>query len=312
MKDFKTYLTREKFVLYDPELGEEDESATTALSNRMHVHLNNPKKKTSENFVIRAHNMHSCARFAARILNSFNSDGPLLTRQIPFDWDHAWNAIVNDYEYAFNPDRWVCVYNNGEILYQKGQHHDFLDVIEACDHINDKDYDYAVPIAEKEFQRISGEAVGIRYDANVALVIDFSSDKGYCGIILRAADKVTKFNFLVAKKTDRDINVAQCIASAAAFLEGIQLAFMTGMNIEKIRVGIIKRLTKEEKQNREAKRRLTRLDAEIANMENELIVNYRPEKPDFYAIQADAEAIAQKMFAKKKPATPRSKSAKNH
>ena len=75
------------------------------------------------------------------------------------------------------------------------------------------------------------------------------------------------------------------------------MAFMVGMNQEKIRLGLIERHSKEEKQHREAQNRLRILNAEISNFESSMAVNYRPEKPDFFHIVGDAEKIAQKMFA---------------
>ncbi len=86
------------------------------------------------------------------------------------------------------------------------------------------------------------------------------------------------------------------MSAAAAFLEGIQLAFMIGMNNIKIQLGIIERLSKDEKKNREAIRRLSRLSAEIANLENSFDVRYRPEKPEFQHTIMDAEKLAMKVL----------------
>lgn len=311
MKTLSSRLVREKFVIYDPDIDTDDESAVIALSNRMEIELRNKAGDLVETLVVRAQNMHSCARLGARIVQSFKIGGSVLNRGTPFDWDVAWDAIVNDYEYAFNPARWVCIYAGGRIVYQKGEHHPLLDLIEKCDYENPDEYDFSVPMAEKAFQK-TGKTVSIKYNANVALVVNIEGTRARCGVILRGPDRTTTFNFIAEEeKADHPLNIAQCLSAGAAFLEGIQLAFMTGTNVEKIRVGIIARLSKEEKQHREAKKRLSRLLAEIDNLESTFSVRYRPEKPDFQAIQADAEAIAQKTFAKKDKMPPRSKSAKN-
>lgn len=310
MKTFNSQLTREKFIIFNPDKDPDGLDATIALSNRMAVPLTNKAGELVETIIVRAQNMHSCTRFAARIIQNFQISGSILKRHKPFDWDKTWNSLVNDYEYAFNPERWVCIYAEGEILYEKGNRHALLDVIEKCDHENPDEYDFSVPMAEENFKK-KGKSLKIKYDANVALVTSFEEGQGRCGIILRGPDRTTTFSFLIAPGSSKDVNIPQGISASAAFLEGVQLAFMTGMNVEKIRIGMIKRLSKEEKQNREATHRLSRLNTEIANLEAELKVRYRPERPDFTLIQTDAEAIAQKMFKKKDTLPPRSKSAKN-
>ncbi len=90
------------------------------------------------------------------------------------------------------------------------------------------------------------------------------------------------------------------IGRVAAFLEGIQMAFMVGMNEEKIRLGKIERHSKEDKQTREGRLRLGRLDAEISTLEGTFDVRYRPERPDFQDILADAEKLAKTTMAKPK------------
>lgn len=90
------------------------------------------------------------------------------------------------------------------------------------------------------------------------------------------------------------MNIPQALGACAGFLEGVQLAFLVGMNTHKICVGWIERFSKEEKQTREGKHRLSRLRAEISNLESQFNVRYRPEKPEFHHIMADAESFAQK------------------
>ena len=69
-----------------------------------------------------------------------------------------------------------------------------------------------------------------------------------------------------------------------------------GTNNEKIRLGIIERHSKEEKQTLEGRRRLSRLSAEIANLEQAFEVRYRPEKPELPHIVMDAEHQARGKF----------------
>lgn len=287
-------LLREKFVIID-----KDASAGTpsvvALSNRFVVELRDKKDDLIEVFIVRAHNMHLTLRMAARIVNEFQNRGPIGNRADGYDWEKAWDSIVNDYEYAYNPQRWMAIYHHGKCVFSSGDHHPFLDMIEKCDTENDKDYDYAVPLAE-EMLKQTGKNLRVEHDANVALSVDIKKTQARCGIILRGANRTTTFSFSAEKKGETPLNTAQCLGSAAAFLEGVQLAFAMGMNTEKIRIGIIERHSKEEKQTREGKQRLNRLTGEIAALEAAFDVNYRPEKPEFHHILMDAEQLGQKIL----------------
>lgn len=294
MNEFHSSLLREKFTIQDSTASSGDQEPIIALSNRLIVELTGQKKAHKEIFIVRAQNMHSCVRMAARILKSYKTSGPLMNRTKPFDWEAAWDVIVNDYEYRFNPHRWVAVYHNGRILFQAGEHHLLLDVIEQCDAKNAHRYEKAVPMAEDAFKK-AGKVVKIEYDSNVALVINLAPKQGRFGVIMRGPNRTTTFNFSINAKKD-PLNYAQCLAAAACFLEGVQLAFMVGMNNIKLYLGIIKRHTNEEKQTKEAGRRLGRLNAEIANLERAYDVHYRPEKPEFGVIVTSAEQLGQKIL----------------
>jgi len=58
-----------------------------------------------------------------------------------------------------------------------------------------------------------------------------------------------------------------------------------------------KKNSPEDKQTKDAQRRLGRLNAEISNLESAMDVNYRPEKPEFYKILSEAEDLAAKVIA---------------
>lgn len=294
MSEFHSSLLREKFSIHDSDPVSHEQKSIIALSNRLIVELKGQKKEHTEIFVVRAQNMHSCVRMAARILKSYKTSGPIMNRTKPFDWEAAWDAIVNDYEYRYNPDRWVAIYHAGRIIFQAGEHHMLLDVIEQCDAKNAHHYEKALPMAEDAFKK-AGKVVKIDYDSNVALVINLSPKQGRFGVIMRGPNRTTTFNFSLTAKKD-PLNYAQCLAAAACFLEGVQLAFMVGMNNIKLFMGIIKRHTTEEKMTKEAGRRLGRLNAEIANLERAYDVYYRPEKPEFGAIINSAEQLGQKIL----------------
>jgi hypothetical protein len=302
MNFFSASLLREKFVIYDPHKGMADHKSTvTALSNRFVAELYNNNGTLVETYIVRAQNMHSCIRMVVRILQTFHQSGPIASRPEPFKWQQAWEQIVNDYEYAYNPARWVAIYHKGKCVFTTGQHHPLLDMIEKCDHENDKDYDYAVPLAETMFVQ-TGKSLKIEHDSNVALSTHFEANTGRLGIIQRGSNKTTTFTFTAQpKKAGQTLGIPQCLGGAAAFLEGIQLAFLVGMNTEKIRLGIIERFSKEEKQTREARQRLVRLGTEISDMETAFSIHYRPERPDFHHLVMDAEKLGQKVLVPPPP-----------
>lgn len=290
MASFNTALLREKFTISDPFAKTmQAREPVIALSNRVAIELTTKDKKRTESFAVRAHNMHLAVRATARILQTFENTGPILNRNTPYDWSAAWDSIVNNYEYAYNPGRWIAIYSQGKLVFESGEHHPLLDVIENCQHENQGVYDESITMAE-QVVKDAGKDVRISYDGNYALVVDANNTEGRFGIILRGADKKTTFNFS-AKVTEKypKLNIPQCLAVAAAYLEGIQLAFMVGTNNEKIRLGIIPRHSKEEKQTLEARKRLGRLNAEISNLEGSFEVRYRPEKPVLPHIVIDAE-----------------------
>ena len=300
--EFQSSLLRERFIIHDPDSTRSDNSSITALSNRMVVSLQKDADTPAEEYIIRTQNMHSCIRLTSRIIHSFNIGGSLLNRAKPYDWEATWEPVVNDYERVYNEERWVCVYHRGKVVFESGERHPLLDLIEKCDFENDKDYEYAIPMAEDAFKQ-TGKVLKLDYDANVALTLTFDGGEGRCGVILRGANGTTTFNFKTSPKNDEALNIPQCISASAAFLEGIQLAFMIGFNIFKINVGILDRNAAEDKQTKEAQRRLGRLNAEISNLETVANVRYRPEKPELYRIVTEAEELASKTIEvpKKEP-----------
>lgn len=294
MQNFSSSLLREKFIIYDPEKGVTNKKSTVvALSNRFVVDLRDARGLLGETYVVRAQNMHCAVRMGARILQAYQQGGPIAHRAISYDWQSAWDSVISDYEYAYNPQRWVVIYHLGKSVFSFGDHHPLLDMIEKCDHENNKDYDYAVPLAETLFEQ-SGKNLKIEHESNVALSVSFENNQGRVGIIQRGPNKTTTFTFTAHAKPDQNLRIAQCLNGAAAFLEGIQLSFMVGMNNEKIRIGKIARFSTEEKQTRSALGRLKILSTELSHLEDTLLIHYRPERPQFKLIIAEAERMAQR------------------
>jgi hypothetical protein len=295
MKKFQTSLLREKFVIHDAGAGAATAKPVIALSNRIVAELTDPDGKVEDTLIVRAHNMHSCARLTAQILKSYRSGGSLVTRTPPYSWGPMWDLIISEYEKTYNPLLWAVVYYQGKIVFVKGDHHPFLDVIEKCQASNRGEYERAIPMAEGVF-RTMGKTVRIDYDGNVALTLNLEEKQARIGVIVRGPVKTTTFNFSVTPTAKAPLNFTQCIMASAAFLEGIQLSFMIGINDEKIRIGKIERQSKEEKKTIEARQRLGRLGTEITTLEGTFDVRYRPERPDFQTMLTEAEAHARAMF----------------
>ena len=89
-----------------------------------------------------------------------------------------------------------------------------------------------------------------------------------------------------------NINLTQGLSSAGDFLEGVQLAYLIGINTERLNQELIEKFSDEAKQTHHARERLNQLDAQINSMENRYKVRYRPERPMFDFIIGQAEKYA--------------------
>lgn len=297
--DFTTSLLRERFVIHDVH-APDGEAPLVALSNRIAVPLGAPGDERAEYFVVRAQNMHSCTRLAARLAQDYQENGPLMTRAKPFDWNAAWNALVKGYEKTWNPQRWAAVYYKGRVVFESGDsdgtRHPFVDIVEQCEAVNTDSYEKSLRIAEDAFQQ-AGKPVSIAYDSNVALIMSVKDDEGKCGVILRGPARTTTFNFIARPRGGRNVRPSQCLSAAAAFLEGIQLSFLIGMANIKQRYDLIDKHSPEAKQSRDAAQKIGRLNEALEQFANLLEITYRPDRPDFGAMIDEAEAAAHKILA---------------
>lgn len=290
--EFSTTLLREKFVIRDAD-PQSLEPPVVALSNRMMVVV--PMDGRLEPFVVRAQNMHSCVRMAARIVGTA-SDGVSLAGYLTADWEALWASVIEGYEARNNPRRWVAVYHQGKSVFATGEHHPFLDVIEGFDAKSGKAYDESVMIAEEAFLK-AGKDVRIDHDSNVALVISIGSRLAKVGVILRGAAHTATFNFQAKPKGGATLRASPCLSVAAAFLEGVQLAFQVGMARVRRHYGLLEAGSEEAQKLAEGETRLGRLNNAIRHFDQSHNVFYRPERPEFHKILVDAEDIARKNLA---------------
>lgn len=302
MAEFHSTLLRERFVLRDLDLEEEKGKDTVepviALSNRLILPFISFNGQISENFIIRSQNMHSAVRFGAIMAREFYEKGPLMQRMQPFNWEETWQNVIKGYEKQWNPDRWIVIYYNGRSVFEAGENkpHPFLDIIEQCDAHNKGDYEESIVVARKAFAQ-AGKRINIEHDSNIAVLLTANNLIGKCGVIVRGPDQKTTFNYTARKAEDREVKVSQCLSIAAAFLEGIQLSFVSGMARQKLNFDMIKPGSEEDKKGEDATYKLGRLNVAIAQFETMLDVTYRPERPNLSEMIDKAEAFARSIFS---------------
>lgn len=287
---FSASLLREKFVIRDASSGNLD-GALTAASNRIAVHLHDGSGRLSETFIVRAHTMHTCVRMAAKILKTFQDYGPIMARAEAFDFNAAWHDITDDYERRFNEKLWCVVYNAGRPIFRSNDYHAFFDVIENCDVKNTSgNYETSVFLAEEIFAQ-KGKNITVDYSAHTGMVLDIKQNRARCSMILRSPIRRNNFSYTAELKHGgaSGLNIPQCLTVAAAYLEGIHLAFLVGRVNENLRLEKIAKYGAETKNADAARSRITLLNAGIENFEARYDVKYRPERPEFPHIVVEAE-----------------------
>ncbi len=297
MTDFRTSLLREKFTI--TEKVNKQAKPVIALSNRIVVPLISSDKIDNETFVIRTQNMHSCARLAAAVTKEFFERGTIANRAIPVPWKSMWMDVIKGYEKDWNKNIWCAIYHKGRVIYQHGEHHPFLDIIEQCDAANKDDYSQSVEFAEDAFAQ-AGKSVDIKHDSNVALIIATTPEQAKCGIIVRAASGTTTFNYTATPnlRYDKPIHAHTTLTVSAAFLEGVQLAFQVGLLNKKFEYRLIEKFSDEYRQFTRAGTRLQNLDRAIGTYEQQFNVTYRPDRPTFQEMTEKAEKAAIKILKK--------------
>lgn len=294
MQDFKISLLREKFTLHP---SDDKEEPIIALSNRIVIPLKSKDGLDNETFVVRTQNMHSCARLAAAIVKEFTEHGSINDRAMPMRWNLLWGDVIKGYEKDWNPDIWCAIYHKGRIIYQEGEHHPFLDIIEKCDIANKGEYIESIKFAESAFGQ-AGKQVKIDHDSNVALVSSTTEAKAKSGIIVRAATGATTFNYTAIARENSPLKIHPytTLTVSAAFLESIQLAFQVGLMNKKQQFKLIERYSDEHRQHRRATNRLANLNRAIRNYEDSFTVNYRPDRPTIKDMVQKAEEVASKIL----------------
>ncbi|MBU6475805.1 MAG: hypothetical protein KGL10_03530 [Alphaproteobacteria bacterium] len=278
MSDFNTSLVREKIILTEGEIGEEEKEPVVIRSNRIFLKLG--EGAHPEKVVIRAQNMHTTLRVAAKILGIYYKDGPLLAREAPPDWEEQWQDSLSSYEKDYNPKNWCAIYANGQAVF-KTITSPFVDVIEKCALLSMDNYDSTMEVTESALKQI-GRAVRINHASSVAAVFTDNGESMRCGIIHRTDKQDMAFNF-TGHGGKGQMRVMQSLGAAAAYLEAFNLRFMIHMLRDKIKAGEAKAISPENNQIRAATIRQGAINRAISAFEDLYDVKYRPAKPDFFS-----------------------------
>lgn len=279
MEDFNTSLVREKIIFTFGGIGEETEKEPVVIrSNRIFLRLG--QTGDAEKIVIRAQNMHTTLRIAAKILHSYYEGGPLLSRGEPFDWENLWDQARSGYEKEYNQQLWCALYVNGKSVF-KTITSPFVDVIEKCALLTLDNYDTTMGVTESALKQI-GHAMRINHNSNVAAIFTDNGDNMRCGIIHRTDKKDVAFNF-TAVNGQQHTRIIQSFGATAAYLEAFNLRFMIHMLRNKIRMGEARTVSPENSQIRAAITRQGAISRAILSFEEVYDVKYRPAKPDFFS-----------------------------
>jgi hypothetical protein len=277
MEDFNTSLVREKIVM-TADGDSPDKAPVVIRSNRIFLLLG--EGAGAEKVVVRAQNMHTTLRIAAKVLGSFYADGPLSPRSASLNWEEQWRESLSSYEHEFNPKNWCAIYINGKSVF-KTMTSPFVDVIEKCALLTLDNYDSTMGVTETALKKV-GHAMRISHASSVAATFSDNGASMRCGIIHRTDKKDTAFSF-TASKGQPETRIVQSFGAAAAYLEAFNLRFMIHLLRDKIRMGEAKKVSPENSQIRAAIVRQGAINRAIHSFEDMYDVKYRPDKPDFFS-----------------------------
>lgn len=282
MKVDNVSLLREKFTIHNLGTGI---SPVIALGNRLKIDL--PKQKIP--LIIRGHSMHMTLRYGAEILKHLSYIGHIETVETAIEWDNIWDKLINDFEKDNTPDTWITIYHSGKIIYQSGTHHMFFDIVEQTEFKqiqSTQGYEQSIIMAQNAF-KIMGRDVMIEQESHAGFVLDDNPKEMRFAVILRTPEQKATFIGRVSEKKDNKIKPYDyiCMNLAADYIEGINMAVRSGFMDKDIASGDIEPRSDGMKLYTRIQKRIKHLGNLIGQAERKYVVKYRPEKPDFMAIQ---------------------------
>lgn len=285
MFEFQTSLIREKIVIDQTVAFPDRRKADNPVirSNRIDLHM---VKDTviSEKCVVRAQNMHTTLRFAARIFLNFhklNNFRPSNGDRI--DWDSVWDQCLSGYEKEYNGDNiWGAVYVRGKPVFSLNEQK-YMDVIEQCALVSKGHYDDTKEVVESMMGKL-GKDVQVSQTHNVSSTIaDTVVGEGTrCSMMHRAPEKNMIFTFLLDRGRSRIDRIFHGMIIQANYLEVFNLNFLIQSLRNDIKTGKIKKGSRRARQLHSALNRKEFVKREIHSIESAYDVSYRPERPALF------------------------------
>lgn len=266
-------LLREKFVIHEVGV---DSAPLVAMGNRLHITL----PGETGNLVIRGHSMHITLRYGAEILRQSSYVNHIENIKEFFKWNDLWSKLIKPFESENTPETWIVVYFCGEVIFHDNFHHQFFDVIEQCEHKNQKiseKYEQSIIMAQNAFKKM-GRNVLIEQESHIGFILDDTSKELRFAVILRLPWQRATFVCRMAenKKIKKHPYHFVAMNLAADYIEGINMA---------VRSGFLEKSGKNIQIYKLIQKRLNSLSVAINQAETQYVVKYRPEKPDFKNIQ---------------------------
>ncbi len=288
MPNFKANLIRERFVLTNKKA--KNEEPQLALGNRLEIECLDSKGENSETFVIRAQNIHTTLRIAARIARQWFDHGHTKNSgPNRFSWSREYKEIVKDFEEKWNENCWACIYRGGKVLFdseppEKAQLFHIIEQVYAYDK---GDYQDIALAAEKLFAK-AGKHVQIDYDRNIAMALSGSSEAVNNKITYRDTDGRNKIDLFMRQKDLRyvkgekgsPLKLSECLSVAAIIFEGYQLGFIAGRTNYLLACGQTTLGDKNAQQADHAIKRVIRLDQSLKDLTTKYHLAFKP-KPNF-------------------------------
>lgn len=281
MQAFSATLVREKITI--SQVADDDlpagsgDAPDVVRSNRLVLRLTDGKK--TENVVIRAQNMQSTLRYAAKVYFSFYKNGFFAERAVPFDWQETWDLMLSAYDKKFHPRLWCAVYLDGKAIF-KTTDTPFVDVVEKCALSKLSDYDATMSVTEKFLAEV-GKPIRIEHLTKVAAVYSDDNETLRCGVMNRSAGRETTFSFIISGG-EQSGRVVQGFHIAAAFIEAVDIQHYVRSVGRHLAQGILTKNAPEMARFYASPERLRELRKSVEAFEENVEVKYRPERPDVF------------------------------
>ena len=280
MKDFKSYLIREKV-----KLGNLPDNVRAKLpdldsirSNRIDFEWEGANGLYK--IVVRAQNTHVTMRFAAEVIRHLNrnSAGEVLKLSEEV-WQGIWSRNLSTYEQEFNENLWGMLYINGEAVFKTHQKR-IADILEKCAAAKRQDYEYNATFVEYVLKELGWQTKVIHENEIAGMIFkDRKMIKGSINPRRGIDNKVFSFK-LTGEILDID-RVCAAFLLESIFLEAGNLNFLIDLWRPQVEGSVISPRDPKTKQMYRALQQLNILIREVRTIEGSYKVIYRPERPGF-------------------------------